>query len=241
MLAEQAAEDFDGRMRSPKMTFTNLEYPEVAIIVSGAAPTDRIQRRYALWGVARMMNHLVRHDTFRDFTFQLYYRGTAVGRVYIGPVPTSLPEIGARAIFVEAPSVEQLNDTAISDETEMLSWQYRYFGYPLTINDVFMGTIGALIFAARPPSANEMSNFVGSFPPYTAVHHWTGSPGQPPPFTYSMLIKSIQATAMHTLDQMVFLELGVRVTNGVQEVAWGGYVRDPSPDAADCPPLLSSI
>lgn len=73
MVAGQAAEDFQGRMRSPRMTFTNPEHPGIVIIVVGTTPTDRIRRRYALWGVARMVNHMVLHNNFRDSTFQLNY------------------------------------------------------------------------------------------------------------------------------------------------------------------------
>lgn len=155
-------------------------------------------------------------------------------------MPTSLSEIAAKASFIEPPSIKQVNYTAIYDETETLSWQYQYFGYSLTKKEVFMGTVGALILAARPASDTKLSNFVGSFPPYRAVHHWASSAGQPPLFTYSILIKSIQATALHALNQMNFHELGVRVTNGVQEIGWGGYVRDPAFKTANCPPLLSS-
>ena len=241
MLAGQAAEDFNGRMRSPRMTFTSPEHPAVAIIVVGTSATDRIRRRYALWGVARMMNHLVQQSNFRDFTFQLHYRGIAVGQVYIGPIPTSLSEKAAKAVFAEPLSIKKVNHTAISNETEMLSWQYRYFGLSMTMNDVFMGTVGAFILAARSPSDNKMPNFVASFPPYRAVHHWSSSPGQPSPFTYSMLIKSIQAAALHALDQMNFHELGVRVTDGAQEVGWGGYVRDPPLNTMKWSPLLSSL
>ncbi|CAF9936413.1 MAG: hypothetical protein HETSPECPRED_010333 [Heterodermia speciosa] len=241
MLAGQAAEDFYGRMRSPRMTFTSHEHPELAIIVMGVTPTDRIRRRYAFWGVARMMNHLVWHNDFRNSTFQLNYRDRPVGQIYIGPVPTSLPETAAKTAFVEPPSIKQLVPTAISNETEMLSWQYEYFGHSLAMNEVLMGTVGALVVAARPAPDNKVSYFVAGFSPYRAVHHWASSPGRPPPFTYSMLIKSIQATAMHALDQMDFHELGVRVTNGVQEVGWGGYVRDPALNTANYLLPLSSF
>ena len=237
MLAGQAAEDFDGRMRSPRMTFTSPEEPEVAIMVVGTTATDRIWRMYALWGVARMMNHLVHHNNFRDFTFQLTYRDTAVGQVYIGPVTASLSENLTKAPFAEPLSIEQELHAAISNETEMLSWQYQYFGLSMDMDDVFMGTVGALILAARPASDRKTSNFVASFPPYRAVHHWASSPDQSPPFTYSMLIKSIQAAALHALDQMNFHELGVRVTNGAHEVGWGGYVRDPPLNTMKWSPL----
>ncbi|KAL8791857.1 MAG: hypothetical protein Q9195_005519 [Heterodermia aff. obscurata] len=241
MLAGQAAEDFYGRMRSATTIFTTPEHPELAIIVVGTTPTDRIRRRYALWGLARMMNHMVLHNDFRDFTFELNYRGSPVGQIYVGPEPTSPSESTVKGVFGEPQSVTQVIYTAISNETEMLSWQYQYFGLSLTMNEVFMGTVGALVIGARPASINRVSNFVARFPPYRAVHHWACSPGQPSLFTYSMLIKSIQATAMHALDQMDFRELGVRVTDGVQEVGWGGYVRDPALKTANCPPPLSSL
>ena len=228
MLAGQAAEDYNGRMRNPRMTFTRPEHPEVAIIVVGTSPTDRIQRRYALWGVARIMNHLVLQNSFRDSLFQLHYRGRPIGQIYIGPEPTSPFGMAAKAASIEPPSIKQVDYAAIFNETEMLSWQYHYFGSSMTMRDVSMGTVGALIQAARPARDNGVSNFEGSFPPYRAVHLWASSHEQPPSFTYSMLIKSIQATAMHAVDQMDFRELGVRVTNGMEEVGWGGYVRDPA-------------
>ena len=241
MLAGQAAEDFYGRMRGPRMTFTSPEHPAVAIVVMGASLTDRIRRRYALWGVARMMAHMVSYDNFRDSTFQLNYRGRAVGQVYIGPLPTSTPDIAATAAVIEPPILEKTNFIAISDETETLSWQYQYFGLELTIDDVFMGTIGALVLAARPASNDKLLNFVGGFPPYRAVHHWARGPAQPPLFNYNMLIKSIQTTAMYALDQTNFHELGVRVMNGAKEVGWGGYVRDPALNTANYTPLRSSF
>jgi len=91
------------------------------------------------------------------------------------------------------------------------------------MSDVFMGAIGALIEAAQPASDEKLRSFIGFFQPYMAVYRWFSSRAGTSSFTYSMLIRLIEASAMFALEQMDFHQLRVLVTNGTREVGGGGY------------------
>jgi len=222
ILTAQAAQDFHGRLRSPQVAFTQAQYPDLIILVAGADRSDCIPRRYLLWGMARLMNHLVSGDDFRDSFFVLRFQGSLVGNIYIGPPPQQAADTAP--IALEPSIIDQANDTtATSISVDTLSFHFQFYGRSLTMSDVFMGAIGALIEAAQPASDEKLRSFIGFFQPYMAVYHWFGSPAGPSSVTYSMLIRLIEASAMFALEQMDFHQLRVLVTNGTREVGGGGY------------------
>lgn len=224
MLAAQAAQDFHGRLRSPRVAFTQAQYPDLIILVAGADRSHCIPRRYLLWGMARLMNHLVPGNDFRDFFFVLKFQGSLVGNIYIGPPPQRVGTGNEALIALEPSIIDQANDTtATLISVDALSFHFQFYGRSLTMSDVFMGAIGALIEAAQPASDEKLRSFIGFFQPYMAVYHWFSSPAGPSSFTYSMLIRLIEASAMFALEQMDFHQLRVLVTNGTREVGGGGY------------------
>jgi len=228
MLAMQASQDFHDQLRWPWTAFTDARYPDLTILVAGAHASDRIPRRYVLWGMARLMNHLVSGNDFRDSFFLLRFQGSVVGSIYIGPPPQRVAQSGTAdkpLVVLEQSVVDQTNDTtATSISADVLSWRYQFYGRPLTMPDIFMGAIGALIEAAQPASDEKLQSFTGFFQPYMAIYHWVSTRTGPSSFTYGMLIRSIEASAMYAFDQMDFHQLRVRVFNGSQEIGGGGYV-----------------
>jgi len=176
--------------------------------------------------MARLMNHLVSGNDFRDSFFVLRFQGSLVGNIYIGPPAQepALKTLGNAPIALKPSVIDQANNTtATSVSADALSFHFQFYGRSLTMSDVFMGAIGALIEAAQPASYEKLRSFMGFFQPYMAVYRWYSSPAGPSSFTYSMLIKAIEASAMFALEQMDFHQLRVLVTNGTREIGGGGY------------------
>jgi len=123
MLAAQAAQDFHGRLRSPRVAFTQAQYPDLIILVAGADRSDCIPQRYLLWGMARLMNHLVSRNDFRD-SFVLGFQGSLVGNIYIGPPPQQAADTAP--IALEPSIIDQANDTtATSISVDALSFHFN--------------------------------------------------------------------------------------------------------------------
>lgn len=79
VLAMQAAQNFLGRLRGPRIAFTHVQYPDLTILVAGANASDCIPRRYVLWGMARLMDHPMAGNDFRDPLSVLIFQGSLVG------------------------------------------------------------------------------------------------------------------------------------------------------------------
>lgn len=227
MLAAQAAHDFHGQLPSPRVTFTDAQYPDLAIIVAGAHAADCVPRRYMLWGIARLMDHMVSQNDFRDSFVVLMFQGSIVGNIYIGPPPEASTQSNTtnNALkTLELSLINHPNSTTISlTTTTALSFQFQPYGRALPMSDIFMGAIGALIAAARPASDAKLQSFMGLFMPYMAIYHWFSSPAGASVFTYRMLIQAIQASAMYALQRKDLRELSVRAIEGTREVGRGGY------------------
>ncbi len=227
MLAAQAAQDFHGRLSSPRVTFSHAQYPDLAIIVASAHAFDCVPRRYVLWGMARLMNYLVLGNDFRDSFFVLRWQGSMVGNIYMGPPPQrpTLSKTADTALTaMESSVISQANDTSATPVgVDALSFHFQFYGRSLTMSDIFMGAIGTLIEAAQPASDEKLQSFTGSFQPYLVVYDWSSTPAGPSSFTYSMLITSIVASVMCALEQLDFHELRVLVKIGTREIGKGEY------------------
>lgn len=223
MLAAQAALNFHGQLPSPRVTFIDAQYPDLAIIVAGAHAADCVPRRYVLWGMARLMDHMVSQNDFRDCFVVLMFQGSIVGNIYIGPPAQAATTSNTTNETIVAPKpslIDQANNTTTSNT---LSFHFQPYGRVLPMSDISMGAIGALIVAARPASDAKLQSFMGLFVPYMAIYHWLSSPAGATVFTYGMLIQTIQASAMYALQRKDLRELSVRAMDGTREVGRGGY------------------
>ena len=113
-------------------------------------------------------------------------------------------------------------------------WEFESKGDPLPRNDLFMGLIGLLIWAARSSTQN-FESFVGSFlSDYKAVSFFA-STRQPSIFSKAILVNTLVATAKQLRQQTTFSEMSI-VVRDTQGVVVSGGVMDPP-----MPPVLGAI
>ena len=248
MATTLAIGDFEGELPNNPATFVNIEFPHIGAAVYRPNPRQPVLRKYVHWGLARVVNHIIKNRDYKDNTYYLFLTApnrvkTKVGELYLGPSPpimgvgsdsTQITSVLSHALnstdIISATASQHTNDTQVSIDSVggSLTYKYDFFGDQMTIEDVVMGTLGSMNQAAESQDrSGHIDMFAGSFPQYYAFCVWTGSPG----FTYSILIQSMRRVAAAAMNANNFLELRVEVRSNGIEIARGGYLRRPDPDA----------
>ena len=242
--------DFEGELPNNPATFVNIAFPHIGAAVYRPTPREPVPRKYVHWGLARVMNRMIREQDYKDNIYNLFWtdpnRATRkAGELYIGPSP---PRMGAgNGGSLTTPSLlsQALNSTeivlgagsqptngtqaSIHGSNNGLTYQYDYHGDEMTIEDVVMGTLGSINEAAEfHDRSRHTTYFVGSFPRYYAFCLWSGGPG----FTYSIMIQSLRQAATAAMNANNFHELRIVLRNNGVEIARGGYITKPEPDQA---------
>ena len=251
MATRLAIGDFEGELPKNPETFVNIAFPHIGAAVYRPNPNQPVLRKYIHWALARVVNHMIQDQDFKDSIYFLFWTGpnrakTKIGELYIGPTPPRLgvgsdssqtASLASQALnsteIISATSSQHPNDTQVSIDSSSngLTYEYYFYDDEMTIEDVVMGTIGAMNQAAETQTrSGYMYMFTGSFPRYYAISVWTGELG----FTYSILIQAMRMAATAAMNKNNFRELRVIVkSNGVQ-IARGGYIniKRPDPDVA---------
>ncbi|CAF9926355.1 MAG: hypothetical protein HETSPECPRED_006312 [Heterodermia speciosa] len=240
--------DFEGELPNNPATFVNIAFPHIGAAVYRPNPREPVPRKYVHWGLARVMNHIIREQDYKDNIYSLFWtdpnRATRkVGELYIGPSPprmgvgnggsqtasSLLPQALNSTEIVLGAGSQPTNGTqaSIHGSSNSLTYQYDYHGDEMTVEDVVMGTLGSINEAAQfHDRSGHTTVFVGSFPRYYAFCVWTGGPG----FTYSILIQSLRQAATAAMSANNFHELSIVLRNNGVEIARGGYISKPEPD-----------
>ena len=200
-LLQQATQDFNGTLPRLLNAFQYDEYPRTFLGVRAKDTTSLIARRYVLWSMARIMNHMTVHG-YMGGTYELSWQGQEVGSIVF--IDDTLQQAQADFLGFNKPGqnlIQQIRES--SDTTNMtttavgvgqITWEFKNKDDPLPRNDLFMGLIGSLIFAARSSTQN-FEAFVGSFlNDYKAVYFF-GSTRQPSIFSKAILVNTLVATA----------------------------------------------
>lgn len=231
LLAQETREDFNGRLSQPRIIFRDPNInPRLAIVVAAPGSDQRVLRRHVFWGIARILNHMVTHDAFFGRSWHLTWRGQDVGTIVFVGEGTNELGIGHINNTLTPPTSQSLalqqtsNRTGISD-TNSVTFEYKLWGNLLTMENIFMSTVGALIQLAAHPDHN-FGHFVGTFPHYRCFQVWY-SQQRPPLLSKRLLISSIVASVTYALDQHDWHELKVEVKNNGLIIARGGYADHP--------------
>ena len=215
VVANIAVGGFYRALPAHKTVFQDQRIPHIAITVSSAAPNLRIQRRFVLWGLARIANAMVVERRFFGVTATLYDRGRRIGMIEVED-STRLPLL---ANFVDKMS----NTSQSSTISSTVSYSFAFYGDLLPMEDVFMGTIGTLNAAAQDRSTVTTDFFIGSFPWYRAFYVW-GQVG-PRRMSYELIIGATLAAATHAYEKNDYRELRVVARDGAEVVMEGGYLK----------------
>lgn len=230
-VAEEALHDFDGPLAQARMIYRMPQYLHFVIIVSSTGPDQRVLRKHLYWTIARGMNQLVVDDHFQASTFTMVLRGQRVGTVFfvsseprakIAGLGTGYTDV----ILDSAGPALQADNTAVSMvSTDRLSFTYEFHGELLSLKDIFMGTLGALIHLAEQENHN-FNVFVGSFPGYDAFHTYFAQ-SRPSTLSKPFISASLLASATYAFQRRNYHELRVTIKNNGREIAHGGYFGRP--------------
>lgn len=241
--------DFEGELPNNPATFVNVAFPHIAATVFRPNPNLPVARKYVHWGLARVINHIIQDRDFKDNTYFLFWTDPnrvrrKVAEFYIGPMPPTLgvgsdssqtASLLSQALngteTILAPGLQHANDTQVSIDSSSndVTYEYEFHDEEMTIEDVVMGTLGAMNQAAEDyDRSKDVDTFAGIFPHYKAVIVWSGRSG----LTYSLLIQSMRKAAVTAMTANNFHELRVIMIRNGAELARGGWIRIPDPDVA---------
>lgn len=249
LLAIESTRNFEGLLPMEKASYNDRLYQDLTIEVSSTRLYQLMPRKYLLWGIARIMHKMTVDNSFVDSWYELTWEGSLVGEILFVAVPLRAQSgIQRNDTLPVYRKMDQSSGSAVSTATNALSFEYTLIQEQLlTGEDVFMGTIGALVQLAQAPHQlyNQFAgNFPGEpgvFPTYNAQIYWTNVYLQETlPLTKGLLAESMVAAVEYGLSIRDFHALGVLVKDNGRQVARGGYLLTRLPTAREWKEFLSS-
>lgn len=238
LLASQVNENFEGLVPMQKATYTDPQYPDLAIEMSSLRFGKLVPRKFLFWGLARIMHKMTMDNSFVDSWYELTWQGSPVGDILFNALPTRA-QLEANHINTTGTwsEMSHTNVTLASIGPKGLSFEYTLITEQLlTGRDVFMGTVGALVQLAQNPNrafnrfAGIFPGEPGVFPTYNAQIYWTNFQlHHPLPLTKIVIAESMVAAVTYGLRMGDFHGLGVLVKSNGQKIARGGYLAPGSP------------
>ncbi|KAL8659432.1 MAG: hypothetical protein Q9202_007137 [Teloschistes flavicans] len=226
MLATEALKNFDGHLPGRTVSFLDPRYPHITVVANSLVYSEGMPRSYLFWGMARIMDHMVQIDLFIASNFALIWQGRPAGGLSIALRPTGPGDKQRVTTGLPRSLSQQQNTTAASHDEDFTSFEHEYHGSLLTVEDVCMGAIGALVKAAQLPDRPHVYTFVGGFMPYHALQSWS-SFGGGPTLDRERVVQGVYESVRFALAHDDFHELKVRILEFGLVFADGGYIRDP--------------
>ncbi|KAL8788922.1 MAG: hypothetical protein Q9213_001445 [Squamulea squamosa] len=232
LLASQATLDFQGPLPE-NINYHTPQFPNLGIIVYNSVPNRPIKRKMVYWAMTRIMKTMVEENHFRAAIFEMKLREQPVGIIRIRNVnfaPNASgeepkPTVDSR--LEDAISAQnQINNNAISAGETGVTFTYRTYGDALAHGDIFMVTVGALVWAAGE-TRHDFTTFYHRFPGHPVFTVWE-SQQRPSRFTFDMLVSAIVGSAKFVVARNNYRELRGTVKVDGLEVAKGGWFRLPS-------------
>ena len=229
-LAEQALENFDGQMPSHRIVFRDPRYPRLSIAASSPSSAERLQRKYVLWAMARILNQMARDNQFFGSRYTMRFRGRYVGSVFFIAGNTNQLSAGYKDALQIGPQLHHptlqptSNTTAVSAIADSgdLEYEFDYKEDLLSMQDVCMGAVGSLIqLAQRTESVFEA--FFGTFLGYNSIHLWSCWV-TPWILTKRLIIVSMLKTVEYSLQRNDWHECYVLVSKDGEAILKGGYL-----------------
>ncbi|KAL8776652.1 MAG: hypothetical protein Q9203_003032 [Teloschistes exilis] len=232
MLAAEALKDFNGLLPGKTISFFDPRYPHVTIVANSLVYSPGMPRSHLFWGMARIMDHMTKTSLFIASNFALLWEGRPAGGLSITLHTPDQEDKHTGTTLLLRPPGRQQNATAASDALDFTTFEHKFHGSLLSVEDVCMGAIGALVQAAQLPYRTAEYAFVGGFVPYHAVQSWSSFGGEPV-LDREMVVKGVYESTRYAIAHDDFHELNVRILEMGLVFAEGGYIR--------YPPLLSGL
>ena len=228
-LAQQAKLDFNGHLSRPQIAFRDASFSPPFWIVASAPKYDkRVLRCHLFWGIARILDQMIKDGTFNGSIWQLQLRGQEVGSISFiagsnnelevqpklsGPTPARPITMGSIADL-----------TPISDGAGIvIGWEF--LSEQLIMEDIFMSSIAALILLAQRPAQSTFTVFTALYQGYRCIQVWR-SDKQPSTMSKEVLISTVTSAVRYALEKNNWHGLRGVVKRGGPDgvyVATGGY------------------
>ncbi|KAL9580337.1 MAG: hypothetical protein Q9212_004561 [Teloschistes hypoglaucus] len=232
MLAAEALKDFHGLLPGKTISFFDPRYPHITIVASSLVYSAGIPRSHLFWGMARILDHMTKTSSFIASDFGFLWKSRPAGGLSITLHPPGREDKHTGTTVLVRPPGRQQNATATSKTIDLTTFEHSFHGSLLSVEDVCMGAIGALVQAAQLPYHRPEYTFVGGFVPYHAVQSWSSYGGEPV-LDREMVVKGVYESTRYAIAHDDFHELHVRILELGLVFAEGGYVR--------YPPLFSGL
>ena len=229
-MAILAQEEWESLMPTVRGVYRDPLNPRLAIAFACATTTSPLPRPFVMWGLAQLMNIMVRNGPFRASQARLRWEGVDVGTIRFIDTGTGayLQDFGD----VNGADLEMSSNTtttaSIGDEDD-LTFEYRFLTEEPKVDKVmlYMSTISALVQAAQE-QVQAVPFFVGSWPGniYNVIHAW--NPAQTPStLSKKWLIQGILASVNHAASRRIVHTLSVAASQHGVLVATGGFLNAP--------------
>ncbi|KAL9035145.1 MAG: hypothetical protein Q9180_005017 [Flavoplaca navasiana] len=228
-LAQQAKLDFNGRLSRPQIAFRDASFsPPFRIVVSAPKPDQRVLRCLIFWGIARILNQMIKDDAFIGSIWLLQFRGQEVGSIsFIAGSDNELevqPKLSSPALARPITLGATATLTPISDGTDIvIGWEF--LSEQLIMEDIFMSSIAALTLLAEMPAQSTFTAFRALYQGYRCIQVWR-SDKQPSTMSKEVLISTVTSAVRYALGKNNWHGLRGVVKRGGPDgayVATGGY------------------
>ncbi|KAL8741969.1 MAG: hypothetical protein Q9184_008320, partial [Pyrenodesmia sp. 2 TL-2023] len=185
-----------------------------------------------------ILNHMIGGHAFTGSTWRMSLRGREVGTVvFVVGTETGREEmkIGSAALSaaphlalepIEDPLTTTTAAAGFSHNHLPITFRFQFWGTVVTMNNVFMGAIAALIALASAPEGTAWDVFRASFPGYGAFWSWHKVRQGEWRMDKEVLVMCVVRSVRHALGKGDWRALRVGVVErgeGERIVAWGGY------------------
>lgn len=233
LLAKEARSDFNSRLPRARIIFRDPSFsPRLSIVVSASKPDQRVLRCHIFWGIAQILNRMVQGQAFTGSIWRLNLRGQEVGTIFFIAGTAMTLEPGPKVL--DSALSQIATPTAISAGTTIHIARH-FWGNLMTMENVFMSAVAALIELAEKPDRTTFDVFIATYPGYRAFQVWHSTQAemqQPSLMTKPVIVLSVASCVKYALEKnnwhALRAELRVHGSSGLQ-IALGGYADSPGP------------
>ncbi|CAF9921556.1 MAG: hypothetical protein HETSPECPRED_004582 [Heterodermia speciosa] len=216
----------DGRLPQEIIIYNHPHYRDLTIVVTGKRLGERLLLEYFLWGMALIMDHMVRHKAFFDASYDLRWERNVVGVIQFlhGGSHRQLSAGNSSRFHV------QDSDAADGDDGGRIKYEYT-FGRDeevMTSGDIAMASIAALLELASRPASQRWDTLAARFPRCSSYVLWRNRQvGSAAGLSREVLTDAVYAAAGFGLESGDYHPLSVVARWEGREVARGGYFEGP--------------
>ena len=246
-LGQEAPFDFNGRLSAARVTYGNRQYPDFTIVVESTTPNRQVFRKHLFWMLASALPKMI-HNGFFAASFSMIWRGTIrLGTVkFVAENPRARKALGVGA---DAGAGAEYQDRILNDTTSVLQrlssisshtvltnvsangtnnneieFHYTFGARLMNMQDIVMGSVGALIgLAEDPPNHVYTTFFVGHFSPRYHAYLVYNPLVHPSQLNKILLAGTIVETVFHAKSISNWHEVVTLVSFNGQVLARGAY------------------